>query len=480
MKSKLILCMLLSMSISMNAFSFGSSGSDGSSGRDGANGIDAPEKTVIASAGSFELILNGTNGSNGSNATAGSSASGCYQPTGFSDEYGADGGDGGSGGDGGRGGDGGAVTIFYKSQAELKNIYIENQGGFGAEAGYGAEGGYGCSCSTSSWSHTRCENVESCSTSETCSSERVCEDTGTTRTQDGHTAPARVCHDRRTCTPTRSCHTENVCTDYRFSCSSGSNGRSGSKGSNGRDGYWGNIKLVKNITELPGEYPTTSISLINASESDIELTKQIWVAKTGLKALIADGSIISNNYSEYIKLAHRKFRFVWDVERDISSFSDMKISLNFDGEKIDFNIEGEDFLQFTSEEIEGVTLVTVTSAYKTSEIKNLEIYDTKGYGKDLVLVIKDNESISNLVKTEISLQFVFKPFIGFWNVVFDGKVAKEFINIYPDRIEVLAGKLGIDSKYIKRKKKVRYTLKVKRSFGNNSTSLELFQSKIKL
>lgn len=480
MNFKMFLCVALCAFITTNVFAFGSSGSDGSNGRDGKNGIDAESKIIAAFEGSFELILNGTNGSLGGNATAGSSAYNCYQSTGFSNEYGASGGDGGIGGDGGRGGDGGATTIFYKSISDLKNIYIENQGGFGAQGGYGASGGYGCSCSTYSWTKTRCENVERCTTSQNCSTRRVCTDTGTTRTQDGRTAPARVCHDRRTCSPTRSCSTDRVCKDYSFSCSSGSNGRTGRDGYKGRDGYWGKIRLIKDIEELPIETPSSTISLVEASKFDVELSKQIWESKTGIKEFLAEGSVVSGDYSEFIKLAERKFRLVWSVERPVSDFPKMEFALNFDGEKVNFKIKGEAFLQYTTQEVEGVTIVEVTNAYKTSEIKNLEIYDTRGNGDDLVIVIKDSESISHLVKTEVSLQFVYKPFIGFWQVVFDEKVKKEFVNIYPDRIEILVGKLGINPKFIKRKKKVRYTVKLKRSFGNNSTSLELFQSKIKL
>jgi hypothetical protein len=54
------------------------------------------------------------------------------------------------------------------------------------------------------------------------------------------------------------------------------------------------------------------------------------------------------------------------------------------------------------------------------------------------------------------------------------------MNVFADRIEIRVGELGIESKYIKKRRRVRYTLNIKRSFGDNSTNVELSQDKIKL
>ena len=474
--------LFLSLVASINysqASSFGYSGQDGSNGYSGTDGIDARNVTVTAGT-AYEFVLNGTNGSAGGNGSSGSSASSCFQDTGHSDEYGADGGDGGSGGHGGRGGDGGSVSIFYKDINTLKQITIENQGGFGAEGGYGAESGYGCSCSTSSWSHRTCSDVQRCSTSQNCSSERICEETGETRTEGGVTAPVRSCFDRRSCSPVESCHTENVCTSNSYSCSSGSSGSTGSRGGFGRDGYWGSIKLIKDIVKVPAQSPTSTITLVDIVESPVKLTKQIWETKTNGKELFSKKSLISGSYIEFIKLAKRDFKVIWNASRSIESLGAVSLNISFDGEKISHSLKGDILLDSSITEEEGATVLVINNAYRADELKELEIASTKGHGKRLVITIRDKASLSMVVKTEVSLQFVWRRTIGGWHVTYDQKVPADKMNIFADRIEINVGELGINPKHIKRKRRVRYTLKMKRSFGDSSTNAKLFQDKIKL
>ena len=480
MKTFQLLLMFCLMTFAGPSFaSFGYSGSSGSDGYRGSNGTDA--QPVITNANSAQsYVLNGTDGTGGGDGSSGSSASSCYQSQGHSDEYGASGGNGGDGGDGGRGGDGGDVTIFYKNISELSSIYIENEGGNGAPGGSGSYGGDGCSCSTYSWSHTTCSDVERCSTSENCTSQRICEETGETRTEGGVSAPVRRCFDRRSCNPVRSCHTENVCNTESYSCSSGSDGSHGSTGSYGRHGYWGNIRLVKDITAIPAQSFSASVSLAESLRVKTKLTKQIWEERNNGKEIFANGSIISGNYSEFVKLAKRDFIVVWEAERDFTELGAVSFDIQFDGTKIAHKTKGEVFFESTVTETETATVLTITNAYKTSELRNLEIQSTRGYGSQLKITIRDKEALNLIVKSEVSLQFVYRRTFGGWRVAFDGKIDASKMKVFADRIEIRVGDLGIDPKFIKKRRRVRYTLNIKRSFGDNSTNVELFQDKIKL
>jgi hypothetical protein len=474
----IVLC-LATFSNQLLASKFGYSGSSGSDGYNGVNGIDAQSVSISANQAQT-FILNGTNGSGGGDGSRGSSASSCYQSQGHSDEYGADGGNGGDGGYGGRGGDGGSVTVFYKNLNELKNITIQNQGGLGAVGGHGAEGGYACTCSTYSWSHRTCRDVQRCTESQSCSTERICEETGETRTEDGTTAPVRRCFDRRRCSPVRSCRTVNECTSTSYSCSSGDNGSHGSRGSHGRNGYWGTIKLVKDITSIPSHSPEQSYSLAELVAGSVNLSKQIWETNTDGKSLFAASSVISGSYIEFIELAQRQFKVVWLASRSIESIGAVSLDLSFDGETISHSINGDVLFESALVEQEGVTVLTITNAYKADELKELEIVSTKGYGKNLSIILKDKAGLSSIVKTDINLQFVYKRKLGRWFVTYDALVPSDKISFFDDRIEIRVGELGINYKHIKRKRKVRYTLRMKRSFGDSSTNVKLYQSKIKL
>jgi hypothetical protein len=465
MKKLLLTVMLLS---STQGWSFGYRGSYGSDGKAGSSGRDGQSITTVASGSYQEYILNGGNGEPGGNASAGGNAYSCSYSEGHSNEYGADGGDGGDGGAGGHGGNGGDVLVYYTNLSDVKNIYIQSHFGYGAQGGYGSHGGYGCACSSYSWSR------ESCSTSESCSSERICEANGETRTQDGVTAPVRVCHDRRTCTPVTSCSTNT------YYCSSGSSGRSGKDGRAGSNGRMGILRLVKDLTALPSESPQFSSDLIGLTKTKALLSKRLWDLKKGALDLVMTGSVLDNHYYEFKELAQAEFRIVWADERSLLDFKDNQVSLSFDGKQIHFKITGPDFLKYSTKTEGKLTTLTIEAAYKKAEISNLEIGQTLGSGNNLKLHLVDRSQLSELVATKIKLQLVYKPTLLGWRVIYDTELPQEALEVKAGQIVVNIGKLGINPKFIKSGRKVRYTFWIERSFGNNKTSLELHQSEIKL
>lgn len=463
MKKLLLFCTMLV--VAQTGHGFGVSGSGGSDGRDGQNGKNGEDIAVMALPGTY--YLNGTSASIGRDGSDGSDAFACSYSEGHSNEYGADGGAGGDGGDGGNGGRGGDATIFYSDLAELKSITIENQGGYGAPGGRGANPGYGCQCYSSSWS------VQSCSTTESCTTTRVCEDTGETRTQGGRTAPARVCHDRRVCSPVTSCSTET------YSCYDGSAGRSGRNGSHGGDGRWGLISLVKDIEELPGQFPSGTFDVTELAREEILLSKRLWKKKTGAKSLFHQSSLIQDSYREYVRLAQRDFRLVWKAQAPVENFIGNKFALSYDGEKLTFKDSGDDFLKYEVQELEDATVVTVTEAFKKDELINLEVAGTNGYGDKLVITVKDKAKLSHLVENKVKLQFVYKKWFTWW-VVYDEVVPASALEITEDGIVIHVGKLGLEYSYIKKRRKVRFTVSIDRSFGNNTANIEEFFGPVKL
>ena len=196
------------------------------------------------------------------------------------------------------------------------------------------------------------------------------------------------------------------------------------------------------------------------------LSKQIWESKSGAKKLFATNSAIRNGYSEFVKLAKGSLSLIWEAKRN--------------GEKVSFKVSGEDFLQYETK-VEGTkTNVIVKQAYKKSEISNLNIESTKGYGEKLKIKIADKAMLTELIKTSVKLQFVYKPRLLGWRVVYDKTVPADALELTAEGIVINVGKLGINPKFVKRKRKVRYTVWVGRSFGNNSTKIKLHQSKLKL
>lgn len=468
MKTK-ILFLLCLFAFQFYAHSFGISGSDGQDGSAGWDGDDGRPYVIHATGERVNIVSNGSDGSEGSDGRDGSDAFGCTFYPSASNEYGASGGDGGNGGKGGDGGNGGDITIHYKKITDLRNIQIENTGGESARGGRGAYPGDGCACDTRSWTE------QTCSTQRSCTTVRRCRETGETRTEDGRTAPVRRCEHVEECEPHR------VCEDERYTCADGDRGSYGRDGADGTDGFYGTIKLVKNLETLPSENPYIAIDLLSATESEIGLSKIIWNQKTGLRNLLAQGSNTSDRYLEFERLSKRKIIVNWDVDRRIEDFSETKLNISFDGANISYQVIGKEVFIHESQTMGSTTVIKITQALKKDELANLSIDSIKGFGDNIVITVKDAAMVSKLVKTNLRMQFVYKPKWRFsWRVVYDKEVPQEFIRLHDDRVEILAGKLKMYYKSKWRGNPVRFTLWVNRSLGGKKEQVKLFQASTRL
>lgn len=161
-------------------------------------------------------------------------------------------------------------------------------------------------------------------------------------------------------------------------------------------------------------------------------------------------------------------------------FEELGLNLAIKPEEIQASFTASNFFIESTTVTEGdLTILTITNIFTKTEIEMLRLLKPKGHSKNLKITVQDEAGISNIVKTQVALQFVHKKFL-FWYVVYDKEVPTEALDITADQITINVGELGIPTQYYKRKKKVRYTLKVIRTFGDKSTKVELFQGAIKL
>lgn len=214
-------------------------------------------------------------------------------------------------------------------------------------------------------------------------------------------------------------------------------------------------------------------------QKDVLLSKRLWINKTGARNLFAADSLIQDSYREFLKLAQARFRLEWKAQASIEKFKDTKFHLSFNGEKVSFKVQGEDFLKYETFIEDDTLVVAVTEAFKKSELTQLKVDGAQGHGNNLFIKIKDKAGLSRLVDNKVSLQFVHKSWFQWW-VVYDQVVPAEALVIEAEQITIDASKLDLPYKAIKRGKKVRFTVKIERSFGNNKTVVEEFFGPIKL
>src|SRR5690606_4869549 len=155
----------------------------------------------------------------------------------------------------------GDVAVFYKNLSDLSNILIKNNPGEKGQEGQAGYAGRGCLCMYRTWSHRTCRSEQRCT------QRRVCD------------VNNQNCRNVNDCRPVR------VCRDEFYSCIDGKNGTDGRRGNPGQRGQYGQIKIIKDLEQIPNQMPSANLTIAQLEASDYILSKQIWQKKTDAHSL---------------------------------------------------------------------------------------------------------------------------------------------------------------------------------------------------
>ncbi len=327
---------------------FGTSGRDGIRGRDGRSGESGPDQTLIVDGQPKSLQLMGDSGSDGRDGGHGEDARNCYQPSGVNhDLRGADGGDGGSGGDGGDGGHGGNVKLYYQELEQLREIYVDAGGGEGGYGGYGGYGGRGCSCHRRRW------------------------------TVD----------------------------DERYYCTSGHSGRRGRTGRAGNEGDPGQLRIVAGTRPLEPEQPSATLRLSEFGDRPLDLSKNVWVRRGGARSLLASGSVVADEYEEFVDRLERSVVFAWGSDRRPSDFSDLEVTVTLtDQDSVEADFPDDLWLQGSILEEEGLTTYQIDYILREEEATELAIADANRNPREFNIALVDRAQQSGILETDFAVK----------------------------------------------------------------------------
>lgn len=313
---------------------FGQAGRDGNSGRAGRSGQDG-ETAVIRATGLAQTVdVSGRDGEAGEPGIPGENASQCQAPIGVSyNLQGADGGNGGQGGDGGNGGNGGGVTLFFENLAQLQTITLSNNGGRGGRSAVGGQGGRGCIATQSSWQIRYCRWV--------LEYQRLDAPSGTPWRENS--SKILPCDRHR---PSYSDRTYRYRWQNRETWNSqtyqaypGRDGGDGSAGQDGRNGQYGVVKLVKN-TAIPTEQVSYSNQVDRILGQPIQLVRNNWLTRQGLKGLLAGGSRVPDSY-QWLETVRHTFTVKWEAKQSFAELGQPAIQATIsESGSLDFTLPG--------------------------------------------------------------------------------------------------------------------------------------------
>jgi len=396
---------------------FGEQGRAGRNGDDGSRGRSGEDLTIVVDGNPAAYDVKGSAGTDGTDATPGGNARACRAPE--RPRYsliGAAGGNGGNGGDGGNGGNGGEVKIFYTKLDDLKKIKLDNSGEKGGNAGRGAEGGEGCECRETQW------NINYCSW------QLWKKPTGVANAQwILHSQKLLPCTgvqsvDREYHYPKLPARYQNrgwnfkwvyqgVSESKTFECRSGENGSEGSKGRDSNDGGYGEVILVPR-KDIPEENTSHSAPLSSLIGNQIELVKNIWVRKKGLRSLLNPSAKVPNTYTYLKSTARVNYRVDWKSAKTPAELgiSDTEIGASIElsdlTAAIDFSVPAT--LEYKTSKQGNLGVLTITGGFSPDRVKGFRVDDVSSLPNSK-LVLADVGNVKALLKnTSIEVECLTK------------------------------------------------------------------------
>lgn len=415
---------------------FGRDGRDGYAGRDGRNGRNGEDQTLFVDGSPVRLDLSGTDGEDGEDGEAGEDAR-CRHDLRYVDSnlYGADGGDGGRGGDAGDGGKGGDVTLYYTNPADLKEIYLRLESGRPGRNGRGGRGGEGCECRRRRWE------------------EEVCTGTG-----DNYRCVTRT-----------------------FYCRDGEDGDYGRDGRDGERRDPGTLTLIPRTEALPPDQDTLSLTFSNLVSQTQSLSKNIWQIRPGARDLLASGSVVNDQYREFVGRIEKEVQLIWEAERSLNSIYEQIVRITLEDDRTLKIIFPDDvWLKQTTTQQDNLTQVVVTDFLLRNEATQLAKANFTGQRESLTVSLVDLAGRSDQLETAFRVRYRavegdrwrrVRP--GNYRTRYDGVVPPELVTRQNNRYTLQIGRLPIDSEYLQPGVRVEIEVEAIRSFGDNFAEQDL-------
>lgn len=225
-------------------------------------------------------------------------------------------------------------------------------------------------------------------------------------------------------------------------CYYAENGRNGRDGKNGHDGKDGRLflvplkKLPENFTTLPSVILNLSGSLKKFISDSPTVQWNSWFANSGATELLHPDSLFQDTYYVYSHQEIRTIKMEWNAERDIESFLNKKLTLNYDlyGKGPVSHIESENkhvWFSFSGCDKNEKSKVTcsIEDALFASELEKIKDRGFELHPGQLSWMFEDLAEANHMVNTKITITLKV-PFLYFFSkTVFDDKEIKIVDNV---------------------------------------------------
>ena len=237
----------------------------------------------------------------------------------------------------------------------------------------------------------------------------------------------------------------------------------------------GSVYLVKDSVDWVQEKIQESIALSQINDDDFTFHQHFFVAKYGAEKMLASGSIVNDEYSEYERTDTAKISLHWNNERPQSEFHDTVFTMIMQDGEVKYSTEGA--LVGYTEEGQQIKRVSIDEVVLHEEAQNVEIsslVDDAGSN----LVISNTSKYANALETSFTMKYYTKTFFG-WKKRLERDLSPEEWSKSEGAYHVDLASLGMKKKFTKKGRKVKVKLAMKRSLGDDVLLVE-HSEKLKL
>lgn len=250
-------------------------------------------------------------------------------------------------------------------------------------------------------------------------------------------------------------------------------------GPSGEEGRRGQLRIINRSTVLPSEQAVVSLSVpSDLVDRTFQLSKDIWRERSGAAALLAPGSIIADEYLEFVDRIERTVRVRWLVPTEsLPSLNNITLVLADDGQ-INLNAGADVWIANTLQAQDDVLEIAIRNIVPASEVTDLAVGRLVGDDDALNLQVIDLAGHSEALETSFQLRYraaasttdTIRPQ---WETHYEGEVPAELVTRDHNRFSLNLGALPIDSQYLQPGTLIDVEIEVTRSLGERSATQTL-------
>lgn len=354
------------------------------------------------------------------------------------------------------GGDGSTLTVYYTDLAHLRNIYVDASGGKGG-TGLPSRTTYHCPSSPMEL-HIPELDIEDIPLPELPQPQDQIKQSSTSFTKDFDLNDLPHPQTPQSgCTPITSV-----------------------PGPTGEDGRLGQLRIINREKFLPPETPQVSATVAELMEQPVDLSKHLWRERQGAADLLASGSIVADEYQEYVEQLEVTAQLQWEASQPLSNFDATQATLYLQEDGHVLVDLGEEMWSLSeNRQRNDLTEVVITALVPEAEVLDLVEGGFQPSGDTLNLVVIDLAGHSGTLDTTFHIHYrstnrhqLDAPREN-WQTHYQGEVLAAAVTQDHNRFSLDLSQLPIEPQYLRPGVPVQIELVVTRSLGQRSVSTTL-------